>query len=263
MKPGVRFILVVATVALVGFIAINVLLGPPGLSKEYLADHKARHDHYLEVRKSEAFKRYEQRPGLNGPGGEGASAHLAENIAFAEAYRQMPEFVAEQKRIALYEQAFSFFNASLVVIIALYFGRKPLLRFLDAGIEELRRKLREAEDQRLAAEKRRQDAEARLAGLPEESRRIAAETQERLDRELAELAEANQRSLAVMEADLKDRRREVVKEAEFRVKQELVNAAINSIEERYRTALAQGGETVTAHQAELLDAFVGDLEARA
>ncbi len=43
MSPAKRFLLTLGAVALVVWIGANVLMGPPGLSRDYLADH----DFYL------------------------------------------------------------------------------------------------------------------------------------------------------------------------------------------------------------------------
>ena len=53
MSPAKRFLLTFAIVSLVVWIGGNILMGPPGLSRPYLDEHKAEHDHYLEIIKSQ------------------------------------------------------------------------------------------------------------------------------------------------------------------------------------------------------------------
>ena len=263
MSPEKRFLIILAVVSLVVCIGINAAFGPPGLSGEYREQYKAEHDRYLEITKSNAYKRAVERPELRGPGTEMAPAGLQAQMDFVETYTSKDLFKAEQARIAKYDLAFGFFNAAIVVVLALYFGRKPLLDFLDNGIAELRRKVRQAEDARIAAEERKRAAEERMAGLAQESRRVGRETQERLGRELAELEEASQHNLQLMEADLADRRKEVGKEAEMALKRELVEAMVEEIEVWYRKVLAEGGADSEAHQGDLMDRVAGDLEKRA
>ena len=129
---------------------------------------------------------------------------------------------------------------------------------LDARIAALREKMETAENARLAAEKRKREAEAQMAGMPEEAKRVAKDTQARIDRELAELEQANKRSLMLMEEDLADRKKEEVHAAALLVKKELVNQAVDELAAQYRARLDAGESG--AHQENLIDGFADNLE---
>jgi F0F1-type ATP synthase membrane subunit b/b' len=255
-----RFLLIFFGAALVVWLGINFTLGPPGLSSAYLygedgeGGFKADHDHYLDIIKSGAYKLYEQRPHLNGPGQPGVSEDLAENIEFVEHYKAREAFQAEEHRRALYDILFDFFNAALVVVLAVYFGRKPLLKFLDEKIADLREKMEALAEARKDAEARRHGAEDKLARLSGEEQQIAAATEERLAKEMAELDEANQRGLEIMQRELEDRKRDEEKAAAMRVKEELVNQAIAKLIDDYKA------KDSAEQQARLVEEFSCDVE---
>ena len=260
MSDTKRFLLIFFGAALIVWLGINFRLGPPGLSSAYLygedgeGGFKADHDHYLDIIKSGAYKLYEQRPHLNGPDQPGAPKDLAGNIEFVEHYEAREAFQAEEHRRALYDILFDFFNAALVVVLVVYFGRKPLLKFMDEKIAELREKMETLAAARKDAEARRRGAEGKIARLPEEEAQIAAATEARLAKEMAELEEANQRSLEIMRRELEDRKRDEEKAAAMLVKEELVNQAIANLIDDYRA------KDSAEQQARLVEQFAGDVE---
>ncbi len=251
MNPTKRFFLILAAVSLAVWIAGNVLLGPVGLSAEYRESHKAEHERYIEIIKSSGFKLYEQRPELN------AEALPAENVTFVEEYRANPAFIEEQHRIHLYDLFFDFFNAALVLIIAVRFGRKPIVNLLDTKIAELRERMESAAKAGQEAQERREHAEDLLNKFPEEEKRIQEQTDARIERELAQLAEANRNSLKLMAQELADRKEQEVRAAAMLVKRELADQAIDQLAQQYRETLSEERETV------LIDRFASDLEKQA
>ena len=250
MSATKKFFLKLAVVSLAVWILANVFLGPPGLSRAYRDQYKAEHDHYLEIVKSDAYKRYSYRPELN------AEAIPGEQIDFVERYEARPELIQEQRRIALYGLFFDFFNAALVLLIVVKFGKGPLLKFLDERIAELRQKIESAAQGRKDAEARRKAAQAQITQLPEERRAVEEQTQERLKRELAALEEANRHSLKVMEEELADRKREEEHAAAMMVKRELVNQTIDQLAARYRK------ERTAERESALVEQFACELEKR-
>lgn len=254
MSPAKRFMLILAAVSLVACIAINVALGPPGLAPKYLDKYKAEHDHYLDIVKSNEYKMYKERPLLHGPDRADASDDFGDNIKFVEQYEGRPEFQAEQRRMRLYGLLFDFFNAALLVALVWRFARKPLLNFLDEKIAELREKMGSAAQARQSAEERRLNAERKLGQLPEEERGVTEETEKRLARELAELKEANEHSLAVLWQEMADRKVHEQRAAALLVKQEMVNLAVERVAEEYEARQSPEG------QEALIDQFADDLE---
>ena len=260
MSDTKRFLLIFFGVALVVWIGINAVLGPPGLSNAYLYGEdgegglKTEHDHYLNIIKSDPYKLYKQRPHLHDPHAADAPEGLAADIEFVEHYEAGEVFQAEEHRRAFYDMLFDFFNAALVVIIVVYFGRKPLLKFLDEQLAELREKMETLAQARQSAEARKREAEDKLDKLSEEEAEIDAATDARLAKEMAELEESNQRSLEIMQRELEDRKRDEGQAAAMLVKEELVNQAIAKLIDDYKA------NDTAEQQADLIEQFAGDVE---
>lgn len=254
MSPAKRFLLILFSVAIVGWILGNAFFGPPGFTDEYLAQYKADHEHYLKITKSEAYHLYEERPHLHGPGAEDAPANLASELAFVEDYTARPAYQLEVARQARYGLFFDIFNGALVVVLAWYFGRKPLLRYLDSQIDIIRQKVDDAARVRAEAEALTKDVEAQMAQLPEDEQRIAQETEHRLEKEMADLAEANHYSMGLLEREMADRKEQQWLRARQRVQRELVLQAIDGLNEQ--CAESQGA----GFQDALIDEFIDTLE---
>lgn len=261
MSPAKKFIYSLLGVAFAGWLGANWFMGPPGLKRAYLEQYKAEHEHYLKVTKSNPFKLYLERPELNGPDSENDPGTLAVSIAFVKAYQERPEFIAEQRRILRRELFFDFFNAALVAILIIRFARKPLLDFLDEKIAMLREKVESSAQARAAAEERRAKVENQVADLPNEERRVAKQTEERIARELNELDKLNQHRIEIMKQEMGERREEQYHAAAIQLKRELVNQAMGRIAERYKTLeLADAKGPDALHQTMLLDRFATELE---
>ncbi len=244
---GKRFLAIVGAVSVVVWGALQ-LLGPPGMSKAYLEKHQHEHERYLSIIKDESYHKYMQRPWLN------VGAISEEDLDFARDYAANPSFIQEEHRRGLYGALCDIFNAALVVVIAYRFGKAPLLNFLDTQLAELRHRLDEAAKGREAAEARKAKAQTNIAQLPAEEEEVQRETRHRLDRELADLDEANQHSLRMIEAELADRRREERKNAALVLKRELVNQAVDQL------AAAQRAKDAPEGHAVLFDGFLEEVE---
>ena len=256
-----QYLLGLAIVAVLLWVLGNVVWGPPGLSQAYLEGvidaetgevlqppKKAEHDHYLNIIKSDTYKLYAQRPWLH----EGA-VH-PDDLQFVKDYEHNARFKKEQTRRFYYELYFDFVRVGLFLALVLHFARKPLLKFLDEKIAELRQRVEAAAQAREEAGKRKAEAEAKLAALPEEEARLERETRFRLDRELAELDEANRHSIEVMEREMADRVNAQEHAAAELVKRELVNEAIEALKREYKA------EASPAQQHALIDRFTDELE---
>ena len=249
-----KFLLLLVGIALVGWITVNWLFGPPGLSSEYLAKHRVEHEHYLEAIKSDDYKHYMQRPHLVDLE---ANPRLQERIALVDAYLAGESFQAEQHRLHLYTLFFEFFNAALVVVLILRLAKAPLLSFLDRQIEELREKINQAARSKKSALGRRAAIEDKLAHVHEEELKLNAETETRLERELAELAEANHYSFGLHERELAERKKAEAHAIELALKRKLVDAAVHDLIEQTRTGLSPEGHD------RLIRQFTRDVEAQA
>lgn len=248
-----RFLLVMVAIALAGWIGGNLALGGPGLSKAYLAANQAEHDHYLEIIKSEAYKRYTERPHLMELAEHPA---LADQVAFVEAYTAREDFAEEQHRRHIRGLYFDFFNASLVVILLFKLARPPLMTFLDGQIEQIRERLDQVRRAREAAEQRLAAARERVAHIHDEEMKVHQETESRVEREMAELAAANHYSFGLQERDLVERKRALELAAEQKVRRALVESAIAG-------ALARlDQERGAGHEDLHLEQFIRGLEAK-
>jgi F0F1-type ATP synthase membrane subunit b/b' len=259
VNPAEKFLLILASVAVIGCVIINVLFGPPGLSRAYLSDHKADHDRYLKITKSPAYKLYEERPLLNIPDNPDAANPVASiDVAYVEDYRQRAPFKAELSRIGTYGLLFDFFNAALLIVLVWRFGRKPILNLLDDKIEQLREKLTHTESEREEAEDRRHLAEAQLELLHHDQERIDDETKQQLKHDLEAMQEGNKKNFVLLERERKDRIQEEELAAKQALKRELVEQAITRITARYESNTA--ADANTDHQADLIEQFVHELE---
>ena len=254
MNPDVkRFLILLTCCALAGWVGGNWLLGPPGLTAEYLAGKHAEHEHYIAIIKNPAYKRYIQRPHLVDLDGQ---PELKAQVAFVAEYTAGEAFQGEQHRIELYYLFFEIFNAGLVVVLVVRFAKAPLYNFLGGQIEALREKMNQAARSRKSALSRRAAAEAKLDRLPETEMKLHAETEQRLERELHEAAEANHYSLGLQERELAERKKAALHNAEIALKSRLVDAAIADLTKSIRE-----GQTAEKH-ADLIGGFLRELEAR-
>lgn len=253
MNPKTKkFLIQLTGVALAGWIGVNWLLGPPGYSSEYLSEHGVAHEHYLEAVKNNEYKRYTQRPHLFDLE---ERPELKQRVDFVSEYTATEAFQAEQHRIHLYSLFFEFFNTILVVVLAVRFAKAPLLTFLDNQIEELREKMSQSARSRKSALGRRAAIEEKLARIDDEELKVAAGTERRLEREMAELAEANHYSLGLQERETAERKKAELHKAELDVKRRLVDDAIAVLIEEARQRQTE------ASQEALVRQFARDVEA--
>jgi len=247
-----RFLTLLTICAFAGWIGGNWLLGPPGLSPAYLSEHRAAHEHYIETLKNPEYKIYMERPHL-----VDLEAHLElqQRVAFVEQYASAPAFLEEQHRIELYTLFFEFFNAGLVVVLLLRVAKAPLYDFLGGQIDLLREKMNQAARSRKSAEARRSAAEAQLDRLPEMEMKLHAGTEQRLERELHEAAEANHYSLGLQERELAERKTAAYHTAEVALRKRLVDAAVAEVIES-----ARNQQTPERHD-QLIEEFLVQLEA--
>ena len=249
-----KFLLLLTAIAFVGWIGVNFLLGPPGLSSEYLDKNGSAHERYLEVIKSDEYKHYAQRPAhfdLE------SNPELKRRVELVDAYVANEAYQSEQHRIHLYALFFELFNAALVVILVVRLAKAPLIKFLDEQIEELREKISQAARSRKSAQGRRAAVEEKIAHIHEEELKVSAATERRLERELAELAEANHYSYGLHERELTERKKAEEHAMELALKRQLVDQAIAGLVEE-----VESGHCAERHD-HLIAQFCDDVEAKA
>lgn len=253
MTPTKRFLIIFAVVAVAGWLLGNMLFGPPGLSGSYLETHKDAHEHYIEIIKNDTFKLYRERPTLHGVDSS-PDPDLKRMIAFVEEYEQEPMFHAEEHRVGLFNLYFDFFNATMLIVLAVYFGRKPLLNLIDTQIADLRERMERAAALRAEAEARRMEAQKAQDRLPEIREQTREEAERALERDILLLTEENRLRLEQMRQELEDRKTQEELAAARKVKRELIDAAIGEIEKSYRAGKSP------EHHATLVADFCDRLE---
>ena len=257
---GKKFLLILFSSALVVWIGGNVILGPPTFSAEYKEKYGQEHERYIEISKNSSYKLYLERPEIHGPESAGADPHLAEYIEFMEMYEARDEFHAEEARLHKYEYFFELFNAAIVVILCVFFARKPMANMLDEKIGELKEKLATAAEARASSEARKAEVEDKLSQLSEEEKKVTTATALRLQEEQAALEQSNTEALERIRQEIEDRKREEWLAAERLVREELVGQSIAKLQAQYGAALE--GEGAAAQQAQVMEQFMADLEAR-
>ncbi len=253
MSSAKRFMLTLASISFIVWIGGSILMGPAGLSKDYLENFGDHHDEYLEIIKSNEYKLYRQRPHLHEPGQPHVPEDFAQQLDFVETYTAQPEYQSELRRMHLYEVFFNVFNSLLLIAIIWRFARKPLLQFLDSGLARLQTRMESASEERRKSELRLLEAKEKLGHVDEERAKVLAETEERLNRELEALQEMNEQSLTMLDLEFTDRKQHEYHTAAMQVKSDIVNEAISQLENKYRNNLNE------ANQAVLLQRFIVDL----
>lgn len=250
MNPAAkRFLIIYAVVYMVVAILINVIWGPPGLSKDYRDQFKEDHESYLNIVKSDPYKLWKENEALHPP-----TETNKKDFDIAEAFQATDTFKAEAFRRKLYQRSFDFWTFIMIILLAVRFGKAPAIAFIDNSIDEVRRRIQRAEDARNTAAGRRSAAQAKLDGLDGERSAIATETQGRIERERARIEESTARALALLKVETGDRVHQEELRAEALMKRELVDHAIGLITEGYK---AQGS---AEQESALIDQFLEQLE---
>jgi F0F1-type ATP synthase membrane subunit b/b' len=245
MSPVKRFFLQFLLVYCVFAVPVLIFLGPPGLTAEYLETYKADHERYLDVTKSEAYKLYTERPELHA-----GDAAFQERVAFVTEYENRSAYRRENRRRSAYDLIFDVLNAASVVVIAVRFGRRPLLNLIDQQITEVRMDIENAEAAREAAREAKAAAEKKTATLDIERETLSTQAGDLVRHELAAIQESADHTVTQLEREAEERRRLHEEQATHQIKRELVEAAVAKAEE----CLAQTRSD--ERQALLIDQFL-------
>jgi F0F1-type ATP synthase membrane subunit b/b' len=250
MTPTKRFLLVFVAVYVAASIAGMRMWGPPGFTEDYLKNFEADHERYLQIIKSKPYQIYLQQ-GAAAP----ADTRLADQAAFVNAYRARENFEAESKRQEFYGYYFDFLNIAGLITIAVRFGRRPLLTFLESQTAIVRDRLQNAEQAKKDAGARLREAEARAANFETEEREAEANSEELVARQRAAIEEATAHALEHIDEETADRLRIVHVRAAKRIRRELVEQAIEIVAAQY---MAHANPDVERQQ---IEAFAANLNA--
>ncbi len=230
---------------------INVLLGPPGMSKAYMEQYKAEHDRYIEIGKDPVYRRWSQRPEL-----VEMDDRLAEAATFVETYEALPEFQDEQKRRGGYDIIFDVLNTFMVVVLMVRFGRKPLMGLLDNLREQVRKRLDHMETISREAGDHRKSAQEKMHALPQDQAEIEQQTEARIEEMRRDTALRDGLRLSALNKETEDRKRNEEERAIRALKEALADAAIANVVQEFQ----QADNNVL--QSTLVDRFIGDLADR-
>lgn len=266
------FLLVFFGVAFAGWILLLAAFGPTGYSRAFQETpfafngqelpRKVAHDRYLAIIKSDAYKRFAERPALHPPvpdafAGPGMAVLSEGNLAFAHAYAGDPLLRAERSRQFWFNWLFNVFSCTLLIVLVVKFTRQPIAKMLEKQAEAVRATLDQAAQVRAEAEERFERIHTSVDNLPEERKRLDAETDDRIARELAEAEAANASSVALFERHAQDRKHKEALQAAMTVKRELVNESIARVVEKLRSDASPEDHAGWLHE------FSQDLERRA
>lgn len=238
MSAG-RFFAIFFAVYMVIAIAVNVLWGPPGMSTGYLDEYAADHDRYIQIKKSQGYARYLQRPDMDlvaqayeqNPGLDPPLDQLPAAVAFMDEYTARPQFQAEMRRRAIYDGIFEVYNFAAVVFLIVWFGRKPLLAFLDEQVDAVRRKISRAEHAESEAMHRRERAQCKVNGLDEEVARIEAQARTMADQDRENIEEMKRAALDQLAQEIQERKEVEERRAAAQIRGELVDQAVRQLAE--------------------------------
>ncbi len=248
MSSAKGFLLVFTAVYVVLAGGGLALWGPPGYSDEYMESHKESHEQYLALTKSTVYKQYMQQ-------GEAApdDPTMAEQVTFVADYVATPEFKAEASRRSIYGYYFGFLNAGGLMLIALRFGRAPVVNLLDAQITEIRGRLDRAADTRLEAMKRLEAAQERVGGFEADQQEAKSQAAELMARERTVIEEGTAHAVSFIDQETEDRKRIVGEQAVKTIRWELVQRAANAAAETYESQRSPKSE------ASEIDSFISSL----
>lgn len=228
-----RFLIIFVVFYLIISTTINMKLGSPGMSKEYLENHKAGHDQYIESTKNKYYKIWEQRPHLVDFDAS-ENFGLQERIDFVVEYENQGEFQKEQHRRSKRNRIFDIFNASMVVVLVTRFARKPLVGLLDGMVDAILVKLSDAEEARRASGARLDVAEHKIKGLTEDFAGYEKLVEERIENIRRDSALFTGESVSMLNKETADRKRFEEVKAKQLIKEMMVEAAITQVLEGFQ-----------------------------
>lgn len=232
-------------------IGLNLMLGPPGLSQEYLDEYKADHDRYMTIVKSDDYKLWLERPERTTD-----DPKLNAKIIFASEYEARDEFKAEQRRRGRYDTLFNFFNVGMLVLLIVRLAKKPLLGLLDSTIADIEAGIDEADTLRDRAAVRKHAAESRLANIEHNRERLREEYAEKTERENTLIKEHTAQSLELLARETEDRKRQETAKAARALKMALIDAALDHVRTGYEATRSSESES------KLTDQFVDQIGQR-
>jgi len=227
-----QFLWTVTAIYAAGMLLGVLLFHSPSMSKGYMEKYGAEHERYLKIFKSEMFKAYEERPDLYPPQG-----HFKEDVEFVEHYVSRPEFIAEEHRIFWFVEFMKVLNSGVFIAYLAGLIGKPMLKFLDDSIQQIKSSFEEAAKARREAQEKRAAAQAKMSEWSAKEAKIQEESESTVARHLAKIHEEAENAQALLKKQTEDRKQAELYVAARAIKTELVNEALRKLEERYKNEL--------------------------
>ncbi len=240
-----KVLYILLAVYIVGAVVGVALFHSPNLSAAYKKQYGKEHTEFLKIKKMPWFRVYEERPKLHPPTDE----HQREAIEFAEHYEANPLFQAEEARMFRYMVYFRVLNSGVFVALIAFALRKPLTGFLDNKIAEIGSDLDSAAKAREEAACLKAQSHGRVEKWESVEAAIQAEADLNLQQDLAKIGLEFEKARAQLDKELTDRRQAEQYRAERTIKTELVQEALATLENRYRT------EATLEHLTRNVDTF--------
>lgn len=225
-----QFLLIVSGIYLAGCVLGLVVLKSPDYTAAYMAKYGHEHARYLEATENPALHLHEERPELYPL----TSAELAADVHFVEEYRANPEFQSERRRMFYYNWYFRFLNAVIFVALLVRFLKGPLLGFLDSRIGEIRTTIESADREAREAAAVEGAARAKVDKWQTTAAEIQKDTEARVGQSLAQIGEEFSQAQRQLEKETADRKQAELYRASRAVRQQIVNAMIEQLEQRHK-----------------------------
>ena len=244
-----KFLYTMAAVYVIGAVVGIAIFKSPSYSKAYLDKYGHEHERRHKIMKNEEYKAYAERPHLYKAG-----AKLIADAEFVKAYESRLEFQAEQRRIFRYTMYFKVMNSTIFILLLGFALKKPTLDFLDRQIVEIRAGLDNAERARKEASQAKSVASGKMGKWEDTAKGIRKETDRVIEQQLREIHKEFEDAKVQLDKEEQDRRLAEELRAARTIKEDLVNQAVATLEQRYKTESTQARLTVS------VDSFVRFME---
>ncbi len=235
-----RVVMIFTAVYIVGVVLGLALFRSPGLSKAYLEQYGKDHERYRAIVENPEYHAHHERPALH-PLPEA----LEEEAAFAEQYEARPEYQREHGRAMAYIWYFRVFNTLFFLAMLGAVLRGPILGAADGRVREIRESFERTEGEADAARAALDAAQGALEHWAEQAQEIERKSTEAVDADLAVIHEEFRNARVQLYRTTQDRKAAEYLRVARVLQEELVNASLAELEERYRREAS--GEQLEQH----------------
>ena len=157
----------------------------------------------------------------------------------------------------VWDTVWLFINFFVLVFVIVKYGRKPLMDFLAEKRVEIAENLETVQDRLSSAEAEYKEAMTNLEQMQEKIGEIEEYMRQDAERNRERILEEAQEKSRIIMAEAKERAESSIKNAYARVREELIDIAINTAQKKITESLSDEDET------RLVDEYLSDLSAKA